>query len=978
MDTDRNLLFGVLALQADFLDAERFAEACSAWAARKEVPLADLLVQRGWLTAEDRGHVEYLLERKLKKHGGDARASLAEAVTPSARRSLAGIADDEVQRSLDPLSEGEIATTAHEPEGRGRYRLLNLYAQGGIGQVWLARDPDLGRDVALKELRPERRDHSAAQARFLEEAWVTGQLEHPGIVPVHELVREAEGRTFYTMRLVRGRTLGEAIKEYHRKRRASEAGPLDLRGLLTGFVSVCQAVAFAHSRKVIHRDLKPANVVQGDYGEVVLLDWGLAKVLGAADEGAAGLLPVSLESGGRDETAQGQVLGTPAYMAPEQAEGRVDQIGPATDVYGLGAVLYEVLAGQPPFAGPTDEVIRRVAREEPARPRQVVAQVPAALEAVCLKALAKRLEERYGSAGELAKEVERWLADEPVSAWREPLQLRARRWVRKHTALASGLAATLMVGLLFASGGAIWRGRELERRRGAIEAELERVEEFQQEGRWAEARAALDQAEARFGDVGPADLRERLQHARVDLDLVARLEAIRLDAARMMGSDQDAETPAQKYAEVFGAAGLGEVGDETAVVARRAAGSKVREALVAGLDHWASVVSDAVPDDMRRIGWVLEVARLADPHPWRDRLRDPVLWRNSDKLAPLVEQAPVSALTPQLAAALGSRLLFRLRTSVEGEALLRSAQKKNPNDFWLNLYLADALMQTGNAREAVGYFRAALALRPESPIVPVGLGSAIMDTITERMRENRRWREKEALLLEAIQLLGDTSRLPASFRISAASASRNLGFALEKQGKGSASLAAYRQALTLDLNTGLPQNTLARVERIAKLEANLTAYVNEQLRPGTNDERLELALVCKSRRLYRASARLYTDAFTADAKRADALQEGHRYNAACSAALAAFGKEDEGKLDDLERRRLRKQALVWLRADLALWSKEKAVADVVRILRDWQIDLELASVREQLELLRIPVDERQDWNGFWGDVESLCARLEAK
>src|SRR5262249_54698447 len=190
------------------LDAARFAEACSAWSARKDTPLADLLVQRGWLTAEERGHVEFLLLRKLKKHGGDARASLAEATTDPVRHSLASVADPDVQQSLaelpTPGSPPPGSTTAHPPQGRGRYTLTRLHAQGGIGQVWLARDADLGRDVALKELRPERQGQPAARARFLEEARVTGQLEHPGIVPVHELVRPADGQPFYTMRMVRG------------------------------------------------------------------------------------------------------------------------------------------------------------------------------------------------------------------------------------------------------------------------------------------------------------------------------------------------------------------------------------------------------------------------------------------------------------------------------------------------------------------------------------------------------------------------------------------------------------------------------------------------------------------------------------------------------------------------------------------------------------------------------------------------------
>jgi serine/threonine-protein kinase len=453
MSTDLNLLFGVLALQADFLDAGQFAEACSAWAARKDTSLADLVVQRGWLSTEDRAHVEYLLQRKLKKHHGDIRASLAEVTTNPVRHSLASLGDADVQQSLATLPPAGLSspgsTTAYQPEGRGRYTLTRLHATGGIGQVWLARDPALGRDVALKELRPERNAHPTARARFLEEACITGQLEHPGIVPVHELVCSAEGQPFYTMRLVRGRTLAEGIKEYHRTRQANQAGPLELRTLLGKFVAVCNAVAYAHSRGVLHRDLKPANVVLGDFGEVVVLDWGLARLLGQQERGeVTRLLPVSLEAGSRDETIQGQVVGTPAYMAPEQAEGRLDLLGPATDVYGLGAVLYEILSGQPPFGGSSDEVLRRVAREEPARPRLHVPAVPAALEAVCLKALAKTPADRYPSAGLLAQEIEHWLADEPVKAWREPWRVRAGRWVRQHQPLVAGLAAAALVAVL--------------------------------------------------------------------------------------------------------------------------------------------------------------------------------------------------------------------------------------------------------------------------------------------------------------------------------------------------------------------------------------------------------------------------------------------------------------------------------------------------------------------------------------------------
>jgi serine/threonine-protein kinase len=456
MDTDRNLLFGVLALQADLLTPARFAEGCSAWAARKDAPLADLLVERGWLTSEERGHVEFLLNRKLKKHGGDAGASLVEVTTDQVRRSLAGIDDHAIRHSAagaatPPHGNIQLSTTAYVPAGRDRYLLSRLHATGGIGRVWLARDASLGRDVALKELRPERADQPVSWARFLREAQVTGQLEHPGIVPVYEVGRGPDDQApFYTMRFVRGRTLADAARAYHERRGRHQAGPLELRELLTAFVGVCQAVAYAHSRGVLHRDLKPQNVVLGDYGEVIVLDWGLAKVLGEAEGDApAAAVPVALTGeGSRDETVAGQVLGTPAYMAPEQAEGRLDLLDARTDVYGLGAVLYEVLTGRPPFEGAdVTAVMRGVVHETPPPPRAVEPGAPRALEAVCLKALAKKPGERYATARELAGDVQRFLADEPVMAYRDPLSTRLTRWGRRHRALAAAGAVAVLAAL---------------------------------------------------------------------------------------------------------------------------------------------------------------------------------------------------------------------------------------------------------------------------------------------------------------------------------------------------------------------------------------------------------------------------------------------------------------------------------------------------------------------------------------------------
>ena len=297
------------------------------------------------------------------------------------------------------------------PCSGGRYVRLELHDQGGMGRVWVAHDTGLERDVALKELHPELAENPSYLARFLREARITGQLEHPGVVPIYELAQSDNApHPFYTMRFVRGRTLTQACLVYHQKRRAGEDAPLDLSVLLHAFVMVCNTVSYAHSRGVIHRDLKGQNVILGDFGEVVVLDWGLAKLVEP---------PESLEEAGpvarRNEsydpilTEPGQALGTPASMAPEQAAGRLDQIDHRTDIYGLGAILYEILTGQSPFSGSSaGEVLRKVRDEQPREPRHVCPGAPPGLESVCLRALAKKPEDRYPTAKEMADAVQQW------------------------------------------------------------------------------------------------------------------------------------------------------------------------------------------------------------------------------------------------------------------------------------------------------------------------------------------------------------------------------------------------------------------------------------------------------------------------------------------------------------------------------------------------------------------------------------------
>jgi formylglycine-generating enzyme required for sulfatase activity/tRNA A-37 threonylcarbamoyl transferase component Bud32 len=348
---------------------------------------------------------------------------------------------------------------------RRHFTPLRPHAQGGLGTVSLAFDETLRRQVALKEIRPELRDNAHLRRRFLAEAEITGQLEHPGVVPIYALEHDAEGQPYYAMRFIQGKTLAEAIQAYH-----AQPTPLAFHALLKRFLDVCQTMAYTHSRGVIHRDLKPTNVMLGDYGETLVVDWGLAKRLrGGAEtqprQGEEATAPAAdTGAGSADLTEAGQVLGTPAYMSPEQADGRAEGIGPATDIYALGAILYELLTGQPPYRGAgLGAILSQVRQGPPPPPGQVRRGVPRALEAVCLKAMARAPAGRYASAAEVAREVERWLADEPVAAYREPLPVRLARWGRRHRTLVMAVGLVLLTVVGAAIIGGLVVGREQER-----------------------------------------------------------------------------------------------------------------------------------------------------------------------------------------------------------------------------------------------------------------------------------------------------------------------------------------------------------------------------------------------------------------------------------------------------------------------------------------------------------------------------------
>jgi serine/threonine protein kinase len=475
-DAERNLLFGLLALQNNFIDREALLDGFNRWVAENKArALGQILVDRGALGSDEQLLLEALVAKHLLKFGDDPQKSLqALSSIGSLREELSQIGEPDLNASLVQVAathheEDPHRTVGHSSLGTStsagsRFRILRPHAKGGLGQISVALDQELDRPVALKEIQDRHADDLFSRARFVQEAEITGKLQHPGIIPVYGLGHDASGRPFYAMRFIHGDSLSEAITAFHcdqALKRDSVARCTRLRELLRRFTDVCNAIAYAHSRGVLHRDLKPGNIMLGPFGETLLVDWGLAKLLEPATSSKPapeirepslpieGTVHLSGLSGQRADTVAGSLVGTPAYASPEQVSGRLDLLGPASDVYGLGATLYALLTGRPPVESTDLEtVLRQVRRGEIPPPRSVEPAIPRALEAICQKAMALEPADRYPSARALAADVTRWLDDAPVSAYVEPVSVRAGRWIRRHQRLVSSAVAAAMVGLV--------------------------------------------------------------------------------------------------------------------------------------------------------------------------------------------------------------------------------------------------------------------------------------------------------------------------------------------------------------------------------------------------------------------------------------------------------------------------------------------------------------------------------------------------
>jgi eukaryotic-like serine/threonine-protein kinase len=782
---DRNLLFGILALHNGFISRDALIRAMSAWVAEKETPRGQVLVRQGDLAHDHHFLLEALVKAHLQQHNNDPGQSLAALNTTALVKVLVDhVSDADVVASLtsratamEPSSEApghDEGVGAPTSSGR-RFRIIRPHAEGGIGEVYLAHDVELNREVALKQIKTQYDTDNDSRARFVAEAEITGGLEHPGVVPVYGLGRDEHRRPYYAMRFIRGESFKEAIDLFHQGG-GTGADPggraLGLRRLLGRFVDVCEAIAYAHSRGVVHRDIKPANVMLGKYGETLVVDWGLAKAVGRNEVAAKvhpGELTLRPSAGGSGpQTLPGSALGTPAYMSPEQASGDLDLIGPASDVFSLGATLYTILTGRPPVEGKdVDLLLWAVRRGDFAPPSSIRPGVDRLLEAVCLKAMARHPDERYASAEELAGDIEHWLADEPVSAYPEGPAVRLARWARRHRQ-----AVALAFVLLFVATIASWVGLNIWERqvrqarahvlglRQASLADDELGKLHLRTDHFPEAEAVYDRAAQRLSDEPAlAELRvrlssragqmhrlaefhrlaeqgERLAFDAADADAIACLEAALKSVAVFEHDDWwdhlpvDGLEPRQverlrdeTYRQLILLAFIRSKAAVT-ILSRAKAAPHCREAL--------RVLRPALgfrPDDesARVIQYFCQDALGANPARLsRSEPRSAADYYFAGILHLWIADLPNDPFTKLIIGR--ARDLSELDSKtplVTAERYLRTAAGMAPDHFWTNFWLGNALRSSKKLEAAELAFNTCAAIRPDSAYAYIGRSLAL-------------------------------------------------------------------------------------------------------------------------------------------------------------------------------------------------------------------------------------------------------------
>ncbi len=820
------------------------------------------------------------------------------STTPSVLDSIAASIGPIPRVLLRDTGPGEQPGPIIKPQGPDgaepgiRYRIDGEIARGGMGAILKGRDPDLGRDVALKVLREDHRDNTDMVKRFVEEAQIGGQLQHPGVVPIYELGTFTDRRPFFSMKLVKGNTLAKLLED--------RATPTDeLPRLLSIYEAVCQTVAYAHARGVIHRDLKPSNVMVGSFGEVQVMDWGLAKVLprgGVVDDAQAGktkpietVITTARSGEDCDPSLAGSIMGTPAYMAPEQARGEIDRIDERADVFALGSVLCEILTGEPAFLGRSPGEIQRKAAmgdTTDALARLDVATADTDLITLAKQCLAPEPEDRPRQAGTVAERVAAYLIGVQEKLRQAELDRVEERAKRRLTGVVA--AAVVLLGLAGGAGYA-WnqqqKAERLARTTRAVDEALADAHRIHGEAlaasageevaRWAEALSAVARAEGLAAQSeaneqlrrGVAELRGVIERDRDDADAKAhRLAADRtlradLDAARgRLADDRGVQRADADYAAAFRRAGLDLDATDPAQAGRWLASRSQPVELIGYLDSWsnARIASGRPEADWKRL---VAIARAADPDPWRDALRARIAARDPSAAAEFRRLADdVKALDLQPAPSLNLLALLLARNPEDRERaarVLRRAVLRHPGDFVSHFNLSDIYGDGfGYVRyaypkpeEAERHLTVAVALRPESRAARYRLANVLIllgkrDEAREVLREAIRIgpddlqarRLRWYLLLEEQKLDEALTVIREVIRQEPNSAWNhyNLGQTLMSLKKYTEALEAHREAVRLDPgvpmfhnNVGLDLYLLGRLD-----EAIAATRKAIELQPG--------------------------------------------------------------------------------------------------------------------------------------------------
>jgi tetratricopeptide (TPR) repeat protein len=608
----------------------------------------------------------------------------------------------ELDALLPILPSGSSSTSVPEeqplPQIPG-YEVDAVLGHGGMGVVFRARHLKLGRFVALKMTLAGSYASLAERERIRREAEAVAALRHANVVQVYD-VGELAGRPYFTMELIEGGSLAQ------RQAGVPQSAPQAAALLAT----LAEAVHAAHQGGIIHRDLKPANILFTGDGTPKITDFGLARRL----EGNTVL------------TLSGAPLGTPNYMAPEQARGQSREIGPAADVYALGAILYEQLTGRPPFVGETPtETLWNVIQNEPIPLVRLNRKVPRDLQTICLTCLQKETRHRYVTAAALADDLQRFLRGDPIAARPESSVMRWMRRACQQPVLAAALVIAAISTLAFAGGG-LWLFSDRSAKAQAAQEDVGDMVRYLNDSAWEQASAARDRASGRLGNSAPLPLRRRIEQGTRDLELAVRLDVFHTKGAEAIVGGVPLVNYDREFREAIRTAGLGTFGDDPATVARQIRASDIRQALIDAFDWYSVVTSHSEPEQS---AWALKVARIsdADQSSWRHRCRDPNVLKDKEAIRELIAASPIGDFTLLPVCTLEAYLTDEQRPLADRLALLNRLYQAHPDDFWINMRIGGFLRSNQKSSEALGYIQTATVLRPESAIARYQFGYVLSD-----------------------------------------------------------------------------------------------------------------------------------------------------------------------------------------------------------------------------------------------------------